>query len=348
MFVNSTSETLQITVDPKRVDPIAFQIAVSWWVPSKRGDPDASWTNCYWRQVVAASGMYLTVEMTSYLVNEAERVLERVFCHAPPSTVTSSLARHSNVETIPEDGTKTWDIPSNLSNERSSSHEHRQSIASMAELYHSQSDFPEEALRVLMKGVVRDNLQRLGKWIHHVEVDRQHCPKPSMLIDAFSVMENVIGQKSPDSLNRTCDDQGFIISPWLTVNGDYDYIFANECGQVAEGGAVMWRFISSHSRIMAKSTETGGMKKKVRLVFELAAKFQSDQAAPRDVSVQQSNIFQYKQLDAFRERLPAEKLACSTASEDGLASKTYSQLTQSFRETFVTATSVATICATLT
>lgn len=199
-----------------------------------------------------------------------------------------------------------------------------------------------------MKGVVKDNLERLEKWIHHVEVARQHCPEPSMLIDAFSVMENVIEQKSLPPSNRTYDDQDFIISPWLTVNGECDYIFDNEYGQEADGEASMWRFISSHSRIMAKTTERGGMRKKVRLVFELASKFQSNQAALREVSVQQSNVFQYKQLDAFRERLPAEQLAPETASEDRLASETYSQLTKSSQKTYVTATSVAITGATLT
>jgi hypothetical protein len=292
--------------------------------------------------------MYLTVETTSYLVNEVGRVLGQVTWHAPPSTVISSLTPHSDLEAILEEGTETWDISSNKSNEANSSHENSHSITPIAEIYDPQTEFPEEALRNLMKGVVKDNLERLGKWIHHVEVDRQHCPKPSMLIDAFSVMENVIEQKSLPPSNRTYDDQDFTISPWLTVNGDCDYIFVNEYGQEADGEASMWRFISSHSKIMAKTTEKGGMRKKVRLVFELAAKFQSNQAALREVSVQQSNVFEYKQLDAFRERLSAEQLAPATANEDRLASETYSPLTGSSQKTFVTATSVATTGDTLT
>ncbi|KAJ9098856.1 hypothetical protein QFC20_005863 [Naganishia adeliensis] len=278
MIISTTGEILQTTVKPEREGPIAFQIAVRWLVPSKRGIPDGSWNAVSWREIVATSEMHFTVETVKHLMNEADKLVARDRYHREERTETNALSQFRSLPTIRESNIEddnevrfTWD---ELSEGSYSEWQGGNGIGSPGD--QPGADFPDAAMETLILGLIKDNLHRLRLWISKANPNVREMRRPAILEEALAIMEpfllkghGIEAIADPINPNKLVYQNGPKV-----VRVDFADVFKNETIQPSTLGNESWHFVGSETRLTGKNATVGSMKNKVVLVFELSVTFQ--------------------------------------------------------------------------
>lgn len=331
LIIDSTREVLQSTVKPNREDSIAIQLAVRWQVPSKRGLPDGSWKEVYWREIVAVAEMHFTVETAQYLIDQADEASWRTRARYDGRTLSRTSTQIQSLPTIMEIEPDVNTVPPSSFDDtllaNNGATERDSKVQSQVPEGRKRFCEIEDAAEGLMRAVVKNNIHRLRLWITGHEGQIKGVLRPRMVDEAFSLMKsltNVDGfQAVADS--RDPNAQAFLAGPRV-VKGDFDHVFEHLFGKASIPGGKIWRFVSSESVLNAKRRTN--LKNKIILIYKLSVTFEVDSVVMPPLSVEDSGVMVIKQMERFgatRQESQADDLASTSVAESSLVD-TYSAL----------------------